>query len=319
MLLRVQPRVQGLRMTYDVVVVGGGAAGLSAGVMLARARRRVVVLDDGTPRNAPAAGMHGFLGHDGIAPDELLARGRAELAHYGGELLQTRAVAARPGFEVDLCDGSVLRSRRLLVATGLTDVLPDVPGVRERWGRDVVHCPYCHGWEHRDARVAVLGASPMTVHAALLWTQWTRDVVLLQHTAPAPSDLQRRQLAARGVAVVEGRVERLEVVDDRVAGAVVDGRLVPCAVVVSAGSFAPRSELLTGFGLLPEPMLMGDVEVGTRIPTGPAGTTSVPGLYVAGNLGDPSAQVVAAAAQGGLAAGMINMDLLMEDVTAATA
>lgn len=307
-------------MTYDVVVVGGGAAGLAAGVTLARARRRVVVLDDGTPRNAPAAGVHGFLGHDGIAPGELLARGRAELAQYGGELVQTRAVAARPGFEVDLCDGSLLRARRLLVATGLTDVLPDVPGVRERWGRDVVHCPYCHGYEHRDSRVAVLGSSPMTVHAALLWTQWTPHVVLLRHTAPELTDLQRRQLAARGVEVVEGTVERLEVVDDRITGAVVEGQLVPCEVVVSAGSFAPRSDLLTGFGVLPEPMLVGDVVVGTRIATtGPAGATSVPGLYVAGNLGDPSAQVVGAAAQGVMAGGMINMDLLMEDVTAAIA
>lgn len=307
-------------MTYDVVVVGGGAAGLAAGVALARARRRVVVLDDGTPRNAPAAGVHGFLGHDGIAPGELLERGRAELARYGGELLPSRAVAARPGFEVDLCDGGLLRARRLLVATGLTDLLPDVPGVRERWGRDVVHCPYCHGYEHRDQQVAVLGASPMTVHAALLWTQWTSRVVLLQHTAPEPTDLQRRQLSARGVEVVEGVVQRLEVVDDRLVGAVVGDRLVPCEAVVTAGSFAPRSELLTGFGLLPEPVLMGDIEVGTRIATtGPAGATSVPGLYVAGNLGDPSAQVVAAAAQGTLAGAMINADLLREDVAAAVA
>lgn len=301
-------------MTHDVVVVGGGAAGLSAGITLARARRRVVVLDDGTPRNAPADAVHGLLGHDGISPADLYARGREELARYCGELRRVRAVAARRGFEVDLSDGATLTSRRLLVATGLTDVLPDVPGVRERWGRDVVHCPYCHGYEHRDQRVAVLGASPLTVHAALLWGQWTRDVVLLQHTAPAPTAEQRAQLAARGVEVVEGLVERLEVSDDRVVGAVVAGRLVPCDAVATAGSFAPRSDLLSGLGLEPEPMMRGDVQIGTHLPSGPGGTTGVPGLYVAGNITDAAAQVVSAAAQGVVAAAALNMDLVIEDV-----
>src|SRR5215218_9572670 len=146
----------------DVVVVGGGAAGLSAGLMLARARRRVVVVDAGEPRNAPADGVHGMLGHDGVPPAELLARGRDEVRHYGGEILDgwvTGAQRKDGAFAVTLADGRELRARRLLVTTGLVDELPDVPGVRERWGRDVIHCPYCHGYEVRDQAVGVLATS----------------------------------------------------------------------------------------------------------------------------------------------------------------
>jgi thioredoxin reductase len=130
---------------YDVVVVGGGPAGLSAALVLARARRRVVVVDAGAPRNAPAAHMHGFLSRDGSSPRELLAAGRAEVAGYGGSLLQDTVVGLAPGFHVRLAGGSALRARRIVVATGLRDELPDIPGVRERWGRDLLHCPYCHG------------------------------------------------------------------------------------------------------------------------------------------------------------------------------
>jgi len=138
-----------LRDGYDVVVVGGGAAGLSGALMLARVRRSVVVIDAGAPRNAPAAGVHGLLGRDGIRPAELLKRGRAEVHRYGGQVVAGEvATAARgtQGFTVALVDGRSVRARRLLVATGLVDQLPDVTCVRERWGRDVVHCPYCHGW-----------------------------------------------------------------------------------------------------------------------------------------------------------------------------
>jgi thioredoxin reductase len=138
---------------YDVVIVGGGAAGLSAGLALSRARRSVLVVDAGTPRNAPAGHVHNYLTRDGIPPAELLAAGRAEVTGYGGEILSGSVNSADPlddGFQVTLTDGRVLLARRLLVTTGLVDELPDVPGLTERWGRDVLHCPYCHGWEVRD-------------------------------------------------------------------------------------------------------------------------------------------------------------------------
>jgi thioredoxin reductase len=165
----------GIVDSCDVVVVGGGAAGLSGALMLARARRSVVVLDAGAPRNAPAEGVHGLLARDGLPPAELLEHGRAEVRGYGGRVVagEVAAVTRDPvgGFEVALVDGRALHARRVLVATGLVDELPAVPGLRDRWGRDVVHCPYCHGWEVRDQAIGVLATGPMSVHQALLFRQ----------------------------------------------------------------------------------------------------------------------------------------------------
>ena len=136
--------------SYDVVVVGGGAAGLAGALALSRARRSVLVIDAGAPRNAPAGHIHNYLGREGTPPGELLAIGREEVAGYGGEIVTGTVTSAdKVGdgqFRVTLADGATVRARRLLVTTGLVDVLPDVPGVAERWGRDVLHCPYCHGW-----------------------------------------------------------------------------------------------------------------------------------------------------------------------------
>jgi thioredoxin reductase len=156
-------------MTYDVIVIGGGAAGLAGATALLRSRRSVLVVDGGEPRNAPADGVHNFLTRDGTPPSELLAAGRAEVLGYGGEVVHGSVVAVDPGFRVRLDDGRTLSARRLLVATGLADELPDVPGLAQRWGRDVLHCPYCHGWEVRDRAVGCpctrrccSGSSPMT-------------------------------------------------------------------------------------------------------------------------------------------------------------
>src|ERR671910_992955 len=219
-----------LRDGYDVVVVGGGAAGLSGALTLARARRSVVVIDAGAPRNAPAAGVHGFLSGDGIGPAELLERGRAEVDSYGGQVVpaEVGAVARDDnGFTVTLTDGRRVRTRRLLVASGLVDELPAVPGLRARWGRDVVHCPYCHGWEVRDQAIGVLASGPLAVHQALLFRQWSADVTFFSHTMPPPTDEQAEQLAARGIGVVDGEVASLEVVEDRLAGVRLgDGRVV---------------------------------------------------------------------------------------------
>jgi len=157
---------------YDVVVIGGGAAGLSGALTLARSRRSVLVIDAGEPRNAPAAGVHGFLTRDGMNPQALLEVGRAEVRGYGGHIVDGRVTSAsRNGdsFTVSLADGRAVSARRLLVTTGLLDELPEVSGLRERWGRDVLHCPYCHGWEVRDQAVGVLGTGPRAVHQALLF------------------------------------------------------------------------------------------------------------------------------------------------------
>ena len=189
---------------YDVVVVGGGAAGLSAALVLGRARRRVAVIDAGAPRNAPAAHMQGFLSRDGMPPAELLAAGRAEVTGYGVELVEDQVRAIEPGFVVRLAGGRALTARRILVATGVSDELPDIPGVRERWGRDLLHCPYCHGWEVRDQPLGVLGTHPGSVQHAQLVRQWSDDVVFFVHTY----DLTASRAAPTGGTRDPGRPRR---------------------------------------------------------------------------------------------------------------
>ncbi|MEJ7704652.1 MAG: NAD(P)/FAD-dependent oxidoreductase [Geodermatophilaceae bacterium] len=191
----------------------------------------MLVVDAGAPRNATAGHVHNYLARDGVKPADLLAAGRAEVAGYGGHVITGTVASAEhldgseaenpadgARFRVVLADGRSVRARRLLVTTGLVDELPDVPGLAERWGRDVLHCPYCHGWEVRDQAIGVLATGPFGVHGALLFRQWSPDIALFLHTAPAPSEEQTEQLTARGIAVIEGEVAALEVVDDQLTG-----------------------------------------------------------------------------------------------------
>jgi thioredoxin reductase len=303
----------------DVVVVGGGAAGLNGALVLARARRSVVVVDGGAPRNAPAAGVHGLLARDGVPPAELLARGRAEVRGYGGEVVDGEVAGVTPadgGFAVTLADGRVFRARRLLLASGLVDELPDVPGLRERWGRDVLHCPYCHGWEVRDQAVGVLATGPMAVHQALLFRQLSADVTFFAHTRP-PTGEEAEQLAARGIPVVDGEVTGLEVAGDRLAGVrLTDGRVVRREALVVGPRMRARAGVLADLGLRPEEHPSG---MGEHVPTDATGRTAVPGVWAAGNVTDLSAQVGAAAAAGAFAAAQINADLVTEETRAAVA
>jgi thioredoxin reductase len=295
---------------YDVIVVGGGAAGLSAALVLGRARRRVAVADAGAPRNAPAAHMQGFLSRDGMPPADMLVAGRAEVRVYGVELIEDRVVAIEPGFVVRLSGGRVLRGRRILVATGVRDELPAIPGVHERWGRDLLHCPYCHGWEVRDQPLGVLGTRADAVQHALLVRQWSADVAFFVHTLdPGPDDLVR--LEARGVRVVGGEVERLVVEADRLRGvALVDGRVVPRSAVFIRPVNVPHDDgLLAGLGC--------DVDQAGFPVVDPAGRTSVSGVWAAGNVVDPRLQVITSAGAGSAAAIAINADLVEEDVAGA--
>ena len=207
--------------SYDVVVVGGGAAGLSGALALGRARRTVLVVDAGDPRNAPAGHVHNYLGREGTPPTELLAIGRAEVASYGVEVRRGRATTAErstAGFELTLDDGTTVEARRLLVTTGLTDVLPDIPGLAERFGRDVLHCPYCHGWEVRDQAIGIIASNAFAVHGAVLWGQWSDDVTLFLNDRLDLSSQDAEKLAARGVTVVDGPVAEVVVEDDRLVG-----------------------------------------------------------------------------------------------------
>jgi thioredoxin reductase len=302
---------------YDVVVVGGGAAGLNGALMLARSRRSVVVIDAGEPRNAPAAGVHGLLGRDGMPPAELLELGRAEVRSYGGHVVAGRVIdVARNdgGFAVLVADGRTVHTRRLLVTTGLVDQLPDVAGLRERWGRDVVHCPYCHGWEVRDQAIGVLGSGPMSVHQALLFSQLSDDVVYFAHTRP-PTSEEAAQLAARDIPVVDGDVSALQIKDDRLVGVrLTDGTVIPREAVVVASRMVARSDVLTGLGLDAVEHPSG---AGEYIPADAAGRTDVAGVWVAGNVTDLSAQVGAAAAAGAMAGAQIYADLITEETQAA--
>ncbi len=299
-------------VAYDVLVVGGGAAGLSAALVLGRARRQVVVVDVGSPRNAPAAQMQGYLSRDGMPPAELLAAGRAEVLEYGVEIVDDRVAGIEPGFRARLGGGGEVVARRVLLATGVRDELPDIPGVRERWGRDLLHCPYCHGWEVRDQPLGVLGTRPDAVQHALLVAQWSDDVVFFEHTMNLGADDQAR-LQARNVAVAGGAVDRLVVEGDRLVGiGLADGTVVPrTAVFIRPVNVSHPDGLAAGLGC--------DVDDAGFVLVGPTGQTSVAGVWAAGNVVDPRLQVISSAGAGSAAAIAINADLVADDVARALA
>ena len=293
--------------SYDVVVIGGGAAGLSAALVLGRARRRVAVVDAGTPRNAPAAQMHGFLSRDGMPPAELLRIARAEARSYGVELIDDRAAEVESGFTVRLDGGRTLTARRLLLTTGAVDELPDIQGARQRWGRDLLHCPYCHGWEVRDQPIGVLGTVAGSVEHAHLLRQWSDDVIFFAHRYPV-SPSERAALDARGVRVVDGSVARLSVVEDRLdAVQLTDGRSLPRAALFIRPTLHARPDGLAA-------ALGCQVDEGGFLHVDAMGRTTVPGVFAAGNATNPRAQVITAAGEGSAAAIAINGDLVEEDV-----
>ncbi|TDQ50720.1 NAD(P)/FAD-dependent oxidoreductase [Actinorugispora endophytica] len=309
---------------YDVVVVGGGAAGLGGALTLSRARRSVLVVDGGEPRNAPASGIHNYLGREGTPPGQLLAAGREEVAGYGGEIVKGDVVSAERleggGFRVVLADGTAVAAARLLVTTGLVDELPPVPGLAERWGKEVLHCPYCHGWEVGDQAIGVLATGPIATHQALLWRQWSEDVTLFLHTAPDLGDEEYEKLAARGIAVVDGEVTGVEVTDDRLTGVVLaGGRVIPRQALVVAPRFTARAGLLAGLGLGTVEQEMNGHVMGEHVPADPTGRTEVPGVWVAGNVTTLTEQVIGSAAAGLRAAGAINADLVDEETRLAVA
>lgn len=310
---------------YDVVIIGGGAAGLSGALTLARARRSVLVIDAGQPRNAPADGVHGYLAREGTPPGELLAAGRAEVMGYGGEIVSGTAATAerRAGgdFRVVLADGTAVLAQRLLVTTGLVDELPAVPGVAERWGHEVLHCPYCHGWEVRDQRIGILGTGPLAVHQALMWRQWSSHVTLFVHTAPEPGAEEYEKLAARDITVVTGEVSGLMTGDDdRLSGVrMADGREVACQALAITPRLTARSAILTGLGLEITEQEMGGQVLGSYIAADPLGATAVPGVWVAGNVTGLFEQVIGSATAGVRAGSAINADLMTEDTDRAVA
>ena len=253
--------------------------------------------------------MHGYLSRDGMPPADLLAAGRAEVLAYGGTVTAGAVndlVRVPAGFEVVMDHGVRVAARRLLVATGLRDELPEIAGLRARWARDVLHCPYCHGWEVQDQQLGVVWNGPDTSRFAQIVRQWTKDIILF-----APADVltagQHGQLAARGIEVVEGVVAEVSVKDDVLRGVeLADGRTIPRDALFVPPHLVPNDDLL---------LLLGcDRDEQGWVVTGPFGATSQPGVWVAGNVANPRAQVITAAGEGSAAAIAINADLVDEDI-----
>ncbi|WP_449278826.1 NAD(P)/FAD-dependent oxidoreductase [Leucobacter sp. GX24907] len=298
----------------DVVVIGGGPAGLAASVALARSRRTVVVIDAGKPRNAPAEGAHNVLGQEGLSPLELLQRGRAEAESYGVRLLPgevTRISGTIDDFAVEVGAGAHrIRARRIILATGLIDDLPDIPGVRDGWGHSVLHCPFCHGWEVRDQRIAILARDEVAIHQAMLFSQLSEHVTVFLHDAAEPGREALDQLTALDVPLIRGRIDRLVVEGTQVRTVQLeDGQTFATDAAVVVPRFNARTELYEALGGAAE-----TTPFGRQIPADPRGMTPVPGIWAAGNAGNPMAMVVASAAAGVSAGAGVHGDLCFADL-----
>jgi thioredoxin reductase len=297
---------------YDVIIIGAGPAGLNAALILGRCRRTVLVCDNGRPRNAASRALHGYLTRDGIDPREFRTIGREELRSYGTVELRDVAVTdarCEPNgqFHVTLANGAVERSRKLLVATGVCDNVPDIPGIQEMYGRSVFHCPYCDGWEIRDQPIAIYGKGARGVGLALELTVWSRDLVLCTDGPAEMEEDDRARLARNGITI---REERVVALDGR------DGLLE--RVVFSAGEPLPRRAMFFTAGQFQRSELA--IRLGCEfndkgtVRTGKYESTHLRGLYVAGDASRAVQWVIVAAAEGAEAAFAINTDLIKEEL-----
>ncbi len=300
---------RGAGTIWDVVIVGAGPAGLSAALVLGRCLRKVVVVDDERPRNYAAVASHGFFTRDGIPPQELRRLGRAQLRPYGVRLLRERAVKARKlangTFQIRLQGGARLLGRRMLVATGLRDRLPEIPGFKALYGRGVHHCPYCDGWEVRGRQLASLGSGAAAAEEALALKTWSDSVVLLTHGPPRLSPALLARLGRNGIRVHPERVLRLEARDGRLARVVLEGG----PLEVDALFFQPRPEqrcvIASDLGCLFN--RHGTIKTGRRE------ETNVEGLFAAGDASRDLQQISVAVAEGAKAAIALNRSLRLED------
>jgi thioredoxin reductase len=304
--------------TWHTVIVGGGAAGLSAALILARARRRVLVLDGGEPRNRFAPHMHGVLGRDGSSPLDLVADGRREVRAADGVVETARVAtitALEPGFELVTEGGESIRAARVIVATGLRDDLPRVPGLAEQWGRGVVACPYCDGYEAREKHIGVLPGSLAGLHKAQMLRSYSSRITVLGALVGGIPEEELRSLTARGISVDDRPVARVLSEGDRVTGVeFADGTVLPIDVLFVDPAMSPLDGLLRRLEV--ERM---DTPAGPWTRTDATQQTSVPGLYAVGNVATPWALVPIAMAEGVAAAVAINAELVLEEVAAALA
>ncbi len=306
-----------MQNNWDVIVAGGGAAGLSAALMLGRSRRRVLVIDAGSPRNRFTEHMHGVLGQEGAAPRDLLARGRREAAGYGVEFAEgriDRVEEGGDGLDVVATDGTVRSARALVVATGLTDELPDIPGLAERWGNTVLHCPYCHGWEVREQRLGVLVLSPLGLHQAQLIRQWSDQVTVLADPELLGADVARR-LRSRGVDIVTEPVAEILGESPRIDGVRLrGGDEIPLDAVFTAGTPRPHDAFLGALDLT-----RTETPFGSFLEVDPMGATSHSRVWAIGNVVNPGANVPMSIGAGAFTGGAVNAALVSEDFDLAVA
>ena len=288
-------------MSYDVIIIGGSFAGMSAAMQLARARRPILVVDSGMPRNRFAAAAHGFLGQDGVAPAAIMREALRQLSAYPTvDFVHGRVAAARgeiDRFEVEMEDGAVHAARRLVLATGVADTLPDIPGLAERWGVSVMHCPYCHGYEVRDRRIGVLANHPMAAHQALMLPDWGSTTFFTQGLVEIDADLAAR-LAGRGVQVETTPIVAVLGDGQEIAAVrLADDRVASLEAIFTAPQTAPASPLAQQLGCAFEDGMTGrhvKLEPGQQ-------RTSVPGVYSAGDGASPMHNATLASAAGVMA------------------
>lgn len=305
-----------MESNYEVAIIGGGFAGLSAGLMLARARRRVVVVDGGAPRNRFAAHMHGVLGHDGKPPLELIATGRREIERYGGTIIDGRvAGVARncDSFTLTLANGSAIEARRLVVATGLRDELPEIEGLTEQWGKGVVACPYCDGFEVADQRIGVVATGPASIEQAKLVRQWSDRVTYFVHRAGTPAADDERALRARGIQVEHDRVVKVVSSNGRLTGVQLEGgRFIDLDAIFIAPTFVANDDVLRSLGAKTV-----ETPFGEFVPTDQMGKTSVAGVWSVGNVVNPAANVPISIGAGALTGHAVNADLIAYEIATA--
>ena len=296
---------------YDVVIAGGGPAGLSAALVLGRCRRRVLLCDNGHPRNEAATALHGYLTRDGISPDEFLWLGRLELAKYDTVAVRDVTVTAvecvAGAFVTTLDGGEQVQSRKFLIATGVRDNVPEIDGLRELYGRSVFHCPYCDGWEVRDQPIAIYGRGERGYGLALELTAWSKDLVLVTDGPSGINAKCRERLSQNGISIREEPVVRLEGEDG-----------ILRRIVFAQGESLDRRALFFTTGQSQQSSLAVSLgcefnDKGT-VRTGKYESTHLRGLFVAGDASRAVQWVVVAAAEGAEAAFAINSDLIKEDL-----